>query len=349
MKVSIMGASGFVGGELLRLLLRHPSVEIANISSREYAGEFIHRAHPHLRGVSNLQFISYDLERIVSNSDLVFTSLPLKASLDAVPRLASAGVKVIDMSPAYRLPKAEDFQLHYSMVHPDQQLLSHFAYGLPELYRASIASSNLVANPGCMALTSILALAPFTELMDDEAGLIIDAKVGSSGSGSKPSPAGMHAIRYGTVRPYKLGNHRHGSEVRTFLRSRDKGRVDVLFSAHAVNMVRGILVTLYITAKEPIAAKDVWQRLRGAYGNEHFIRLVKDKLGSFKLPDPKLSIGSNFCDIGFELEPDGKHLMVVAALDNLMKGAAGNAVQCLNVMGGYPESSGLDLVPVFPV
>jgi N-acetyl-gamma-glutamyl-phosphate/LysW-gamma-L-alpha-aminoadipyl-6-phosphate reductase len=306
-------------------------------------------AHPHLRGISNLQFISYDLEKVVTNSDLVFASLPLKASLEAIPRLVSAGVKVIDMSPAYRLPKAEDFQIHYNMVHPDQRLLSRFVYGLPELYRSSISSSNLVANPGCMALTSILALAPFVELLDNQASLIVDAKVGSSGSGSKPSPAGMHAIRYGTIRPYKLGNHRHGSEVKTFLRSHDKEGVGVLFSAHAVNMVRGILVTQYITTSVPISAKDVWQRLRGLYGQEHFIRLIKGRLGSFKLPDPKLSIGSNFCDIGFELDPDGRHLLVVAALDNLMKGAAGNAVQCLNVMQGYPESTALDLVPVFPV
>ncbi len=349
MKIGILGASGFVGGELLRLLLRHPSVEVTYISSREYAGEFVHRAHPHLRGISNLQFMPYDLEKIASSSDLVFTSLPLKASLEAIPRLVSAGVKVIDMSPAYRLPRAEDFQLHYGMVHPDQQLLSRFAYGLPELYRGSIASSNLVANPGCTALTSILALAPFVDLIDDHGSLIVDAKVGSSGSGSKPSPAGMHAIRYGTVRPYRLGNHRHGSEVRAYLRSRGREGVGVTFSAHAVNMVRGILVTQYITAKEPVTPKDVWQRLRGIYGNEHFIRLVKDKLGNFKLPDPKLCVGSNFCDIGFELEPDGKQLIVVAALDNLMKGAAGNAVQCLNVMQGYPESAGLDLVPIFPV
>jgi N-acetyl-gamma-glutamyl-phosphate/LysW-gamma-L-alpha-aminoadipyl-6-phosphate reductase len=349
MKVGVLGASGFVGGELLRILLRHPSVEVTNISSREYAGEFVHRAHPHLRGVSNLQFISYDLEKVVGASDLVFTSLPLKASLDSIPRLVAAGVKVIDMSPAYRLPKAEDFQLHYNMVHPDQQLLSRFAYGLPELYRSAIASSNLVANPGCSALTAILALAPFAEIIEPHSDIIVDAKVGSSGSGSKPSPAGMHAVRYGTIRPYKLGNHRHGSEVKAFLRSRGKEGVGVLFSAHAVNMVRGILVTEYITTSSPIIIKDVWQRLRGMYGQEHFIRLVRDKMGNFKLPDPKISIGSNFCDIGFELDPDGRHLMVVAALDNLVKGAAGNAVQCMNIMQGYPESTALDLIPIFPV
>ncbi len=349
MRVGVLGASGFVGGELLRLLLRHPSVEVTIISSREYAGEFVHRAHPHLRGVSSLQFTPYDLEKVVDASDLVFASLPLKASLDAIPRLVAGGVKVIDMSPAYRLPKAEDFQLHYNMVHPDQLLLSRFAYGLPELYRSAIASSNLVANPGCSALTSILATAPFVELIEPNSDLVVDAKVGSSGSGSKPSLGGMHAVRYGTIRPYKLGNHRHGSEVRTFLRSCGNEGVNVLFSAHAVDMVRGILVTEYIATNTSITAKDVWQRLRGKYGQEHFIRLVKDKVGSFKLPDPKISIGSNFCDIGFELDPDGRHLMVVAALDNLMKGAAGNAVQCMNVMQGYPESTALDLIPIFPV
>jgi N-acetyl-gamma-glutamyl-phosphate/LysW-gamma-L-alpha-aminoadipyl-6-phosphate reductase len=349
MKVGVLGASGFVGGELLRLLLRHPSVEVTTISSREYAGEFVHRAHPHLRGVSNLQFTPFDLEKVIGSSDLVFVCLPLRASLDAVPRLMSAGVKVIDMSPAYRLPRAEDFQPHYNFVHPDHQLLTRAVYGLPELYRSSIASASLVANPGCMALASILALAPFAEVLDDKAGLIVDAKVGSSGSGSKPSVVGMHAMRYGTVRPYKLGNHRHGSEVRAFLRSCGKEQVSILFSAHAVNMVRGILITLYVTAGVPIATKDVWRRLRGLYGQEHFIRLIRDKQGSFKLPDPKLSVGSNFCDIGFELDADGRHLMVVAALDNLMKGASGNAVQCLNVMQGYPENTALDLVPVFPV
>ena len=331
------------------MLLKHPSVEVTSISSREYAGEFVHRAHPHLRGVSNLQFIPYDLEKIVGNSDLVFTSLPFKASLDAVPKLTSSGVRIIDMSPAYRLPRAEDFQLHYKTVHPDQQLLSRFTYGLPELFREAISTSTLVANPGCMALTSILALAPFVDLLDEGGCLIVDAKVGSSGSGSKPSPTGMHAVRYGTIRPYRLGNHRHGSEVLAFLRSKNKASVDVLLSAHAVNMVRGILVTLYISCREPITAKDAWQRLRSAYGNEHFIRLIKDKLGNFKLPDPKLSIGSNFCDIGFEIGADGRHLMVVAALDNLMKGAAGNAVQCLNVMYGFPESTSLDMAPIYPV
>jgi N-acetyl-gamma-glutamyl-phosphate/LysW-gamma-L-alpha-aminoadipyl-6-phosphate reductase len=349
LRVGILGASGFVGGELLRLLLRHPSVEVTSVASREYAGEFIHRAHPNLRGISDLQFVPYDLEKVVAASDLVFTSLPFKASLDAVPRLASAGVKVIDMSPAFRLPQAEDFQRHYGVIHPDQALLSRFAYGLPELYRQKIAGCSLTANPGCMALTSLIALAPFADLLDDGSDLIIDAKVGSSGSGSKPSPSGMHAVRFGTVRPYRLGGHRHGSEVSAFLRSRGKAEVDVLFSAHAVNMVRGILVTIYATAKEPLNPKDAWQRLRGAYGAEPFVRLVKDKLGSFKLPDPKLSVGSNYCDVGFELLTNSKRLILVASLDNLVKGAAGNAVQCLNVMEGFPEKAGLDLIPIYPV
>jgi N-acetyl-gamma-glutamyl-phosphate/LysW-gamma-L-alpha-aminoadipyl-6-phosphate reductase len=349
MNVSVLGGSGFAAGELLRILLRHQHVSIRMVASRGHAGEFLHSVHPHLRGVTQLAFSENDIEKVVAGSDFVFSALPFKASLEAVPRLVEAGVSVVDLSAAYRLPLASDYEAHYGGTHPQPDLLKRFVYGLPEVNRSNIKEAKFVANPGCTAIAAILALNPFLEDLDERDYVIVDAKVGSSGSGSKPGPQNMHAVRYGVVRPYSLGWHRHSSEVLSFARNRGKDGLKTLFSSHGVNMARGILTTLYLTLSMTMTTKEVWQHFRKAYSGEPFIRLIKDKSGAFRAPDPKLDVGSNFCDLGFELQPDGRHLVVVAALDNLVKGAAGNAVQCMNLMESLPEAEGLNLIPVYPV
>jgi N-acetyl-gamma-glutamyl-phosphate/LysW-gamma-L-alpha-aminoadipyl-6-phosphate reductase len=347
-KVGIIGASGFVGGELIRLLSKHSHCEIACVVSREHAGQYVHKVHPHLRGIIDLRFTNYDLEKVISSSDFVFTSIPLKASIEAMPRLVEAGLKVVDLSPAFRLPTPMDYVEHYGAIHPDEGLLRKFIYGLPELNRDEIRASSMVANPGCMATAAILAIAPFVHVLEESGDVIIDAKIGSSGSGSKPSPYNVHAVRYGVVRPYKLGSHRHAAEVMAFLHKRNARDHEVLFSAHAVNMVRGISATVYLKTYEPLEQIEAWKLLRSAYDSEMFVRLVKDKTGGFRLPDPKLTVGSNYCDLGFELRPNGKRLILVSAMDNLVKGAAGNAIQCFNIMNGFRESEGVDMPPIYP-
>jgi [amino group carrier protein]-6-phospho-L-2-aminoadipate/5-phospho-L-glutamate reductase len=348
MRVGIWGGSGFVGGELLRILLRHPDVEVTYVASKEHEGEYIHRVHPHLRGISGLVFGAYDAGIASSKCDALFVAVPFKQALQDVPRIVSSGIRLVDLSPAYRLRNPDDYLPHYKIVHPQPTVLADFVYGLPEVNRNEIKGSTKIANPGCLATAALLAVKGFVETMEQTGELIIDAKVGSSGSGSKASPLNTHAVRYGVVRAYKLGNHRHSIEISSYLCNHHLEHVHVSFSAHGVNMVRGILVTAYLTLKEPLSEGEVWKILRQTFAEEPFIRFIKDRSGGFRLPDPKLTLGSNFCDIGFELLPDGRHLILVSALDNLVKGAAGNAVQCFNLMNGIKEDTGLNLIPIYP-
>ncbi|WP_309493445.1 N-acetyl-gamma-glutamyl-phosphate reductase [Candidatus Hecatella orcuttiae] len=351
LRVGVIGGSGYTGGELLRLLLGHPQVEIAQTTSREYGGEYVFRVHPNLRGLTSLQFAKPDLEKTVKECDLVFTATPHGVSSKLVPRLLEAGLKVIDLSADFRLKNPEGYPQWYGWSHPHPELLQKAVYGVPELHRSDIGKAQLVACPGCMAVASILALAPAAkERLFEEDKVVVDVKIGSSGAGAKPSRSTHHAERAGVIRPYKPTGHRHTAEIEQELNwVAGSGAVKISMSAHAVNVVRGILATAHLFLKEKIGLAEVWKAYRGFYQNEPFIRLVRDKKGLYKLPDPKTVIGSNFCDIGFDLDKHVNRLVVLGAIDNLMKGAAGIAVQNLNLMMGWDERTGLLPPALYPV
>lgn len=352
MNVGVMGASGYAGGELLRLLLGHEKVNLTFATSRRYAGEYVFRVHPNLRATTELQFVDNDPSKLSGRADLVFAALPHGESLKHIPALISTGVKIVDLSADFRLRDPGDYERWYGYKHPAPELLQKFVYAVPELNKDEISRTSLASSPGCMAITSILALAPLLKQRSvriDKKHLVVDAKIASSGAGGKPSLATHFSERYGVVRPYKASGHRHTGEIEQTLTQAAGEKVTVSMSAHAVNQVRGILCTCHVFYDGELQNSDVWKMYRSLYSGQPFVRMVRDKKGPFRLPDPKVVIGSNYCDVGFEIDAWGHRIVALGAIDNLIKGAAGNAVQVMNVMLGFDERQGLNEIPLHPV
>ena len=350
MKVGVVGASGYVGGEILRLLVSHPNAEISMVTSRQYVGEYISRIQPGLKGFTDLTFSELDYDKLTDKCDLVFTAVPHGTAVDIVKALYDRGMKVIDLSADYRLHNPADYDKWYGWQHPHPELLAKSVFGVPELHREEIKKSQLVSCPGCMAVTSILGLYPLIKknLVDTEH-IIVDSKIGSSGAGAGTVSGTHHAMRSGVIRPYKPTKHRHTGEIEQELSLAAGNKIKVSMSPHAVDIVRGILCTNHVFLKQPLSEMDLWKIYREQYQNEKFIRLIRDKKGFYKFPDPKFVVGSNFCDVGFDIDEDNNRVVVLSASDNLMKGAAGSAIQNMNVMAGFNEMDGIAQTPLTPV
>jgi N-acetyl-gamma-glutamyl-phosphate/LysW-gamma-L-alpha-aminoadipyl-6-phosphate reductase len=349
-RIGIVGGTGYVGGELLRILLLHPKAEVTMVTSRQSAGEYVFNVHPNLRGLTQLKFVPQDIAELQKNCDYVFTATPHGSSQNLVPKLLDTGLKVIDMAADFRLKNPADYETYYGWKHEHPELLKEAAYGLPELHREEIKKARLIGCPGCMATATILALVPIVKAgLVDKNHIVADLKVGSSGGGTKPTPASHHPERAGGVRPYQVVGHRHLGEVEQEANAVSDTPVKISFTPHAVNMVRGILVTIHAFTSKPVEAKDVWRALRGMYGSEPFIRLVKYQKGCYQLPDPKVTQGTNFCDVGFEIDPHTNRLIMFSAIDNMVKGASGQGVQCLNLMLGIDEQTGLKSTGFHPM
>ncbi len=349
-RVSVVGGSGYVGGELLRILLTHPSCELQTITSARYSGQPVYRIHPNLRGRSTLRFEQFDLETVTSKSEIVFTALPHGKTVQLVSQLLDRGVRVIDLAADFRLKNQASYEKYYGFEHNRPDLLEKAVYGLPEQHRSSIKDANLVAVPGCIATSAILGLAPIlaAALVDTER-IVVDSKIGSSGAGVSPTIATHHSERSGGVRPYKATGHRHIAEMEQELSGVSKIPVRIAFTPHAVNMVRGILTTIHTFTEQDLADRDVWKAYRAYYEGEPFIRMVSDRKGLYGLPNPKVTVGTNYCDLGFELDQHVQRIVIFTALDNLIKGAAGQAVQCFNIMTGLDEYSGLNSLALHPL
>ena len=342
MKVGIMGASGYAGGELLRLLIPHPEADVEIATSSRFTGEFVYTVHPNLRGFTKIKFTPPSVSEMAERCDLVFLATPHGASKDIVHSFQEAGVKVIDLSADFRLKDPSAYPTWYGWEHPHPELLGRAVFGLPELHRDEIRGADLVACSGCMAGASILALAPLVRAgFVEEGRIVIDAKIGSTGGGTDPSPASHHPERFGALRPYNAVGHRHIAEIEQELSLASGVEVRVGFTPHAVNMARGILTTSHLWLRRPLEDRDIWATYRDLYRDEPFIRFVKSRKGLHQLPDPKVVVGTNLCDIGFELDGHIERLVVFSAIDNLVKGAAGQAVQCFNVVTGLEETTGL--------
>jgi len=351
-KAAVLAASGYIGGELVRLLLQHPKVQLTMATSRRYADEYLFRVHPNLRGVTDMKFTAYDQSKVTESADVVFAALPHGESVKFMPGLAATGIRIVDLSADFRLRDKEQYKRWYGYEHPSPDLLEKFVYSVPELNRNEVKGARLVASPGCMAITSILAMAPlFKEksLGIDHEKIVVDAKIGSSGAGGKPSTATHFSERFNVVRPYAPAGHRHSAEIEQVMSQVSGESVKVSMSAHAVNMVRGILCTCHMFTDAEVKPIDVWKAYRSTYSGSYFIRMVRDKQGPFRLPDPKVVIGSNFCDLGFEVEERTGRIVALGAIDNLIKGAAGNAIQSMNLMLGLDEKTGLTQAPLHPV
>lgn len=338
--VSIVGGSGYTGGELLRLLLFHPEVTVRQVTSERFAGKFVQSAHPNLRKVTQLKFCTVsELEPC----DVLFLCLPHGQSMGRVDEFGGLAPKIIDLSADFRIKDTNLYERYYGREHEKPELLDSFAYGLPERFRDDIWESERVACPGCNATATILALAPLYDrnLIDSA---VVEVKAGSSEGGNAASDASHHPERSGAVRSYKPTGHRHVAEMMQALPG-----VAIHFSATSIEMVRGILATCHVFLKSDVVEKDVWKTFREAYADEPFVRIVKERSGIYRYPEPKLLSGTNFCDIGFEREVGTNRLVVISAIDNLMKGAAGQAVQNFNIMLGYPETTSLEFPGLHPI
>ncbi len=339
--VGIVGGSGFTGGELLRLLHTHPQAQVTQITSRSEMGKYVYHMHPNMRGASDLKFIHPDA---LQACDVLFLCLPHKTASRHIDDYTALAPVIVDLSADFRLNNADVYQQWYGEAHPAPDWLGKFVYGLPEANRALLTDAQYASGVGCNATALNLALMPLAN-----AGLLASASaqvsVGSSESGATANAASHHPIRSGAVRAYKPTNHRHLAEVQQVIGT----DAAVQFSVTGIEMIRGVHVLAHCTLTEPVDEKVIWKTYRGAYKAEPFIRFVKNKTGFHRLPEPRIVAGTNYCDIGFELdEADPTHLVVVAALDNLVKGAAGSAVQSMNIMLGFNETDGLQFTGVYP-
>jgi len=321
--------------------VQHPHVKVVAVSSQTYKKKTIARVHPNLRGVPLDRFIDPD---DIPEVDVLFAALPHGVLMNQIDRLKSIAEKLIDLSADFRLTNPVKYDNWYGLVHPRPALLSEFAYGMPEVHREEIREARYVSVPGCTATAAILPLKPLVNAFDVKL-VVVDAKVGSSAGGASVSPASHHPERSGVVRCYKPSRHRHIAEMVQEL-GLQEGSLN--FSPHAVEMVRGILATCHVFIEGDFTEQDVWQVYLKAYRDEPFIRLIKERAGIYRFPEPKLVAGTNYCDIGFEKDPLTGRLVVMAAIDNLMKGAAGQAVQCLNLMCDFPEDTGLQALALHP-
>jgi N-acetyl-gamma-glutamyl-phosphate/LysW-gamma-L-alpha-aminoadipyl-6-phosphate reductase len=343
-RASIVGASGYAGGELLRLLLAHPEIEVAQITSETYASQYAYFVHPNLRGHTDLRFVRLaDLEPC----DLLFLGLPHAEAMDRIDDLADLAGRIIDLSGDFRLRNPADYPRWYEREHPAPEWLERFVYGLPELHRAELTGARFASGTGCNATVTILALWPlFRRGLVRET--VVEVKVGSSEGGNKASPASHHPERANVVRTYAPAGHRHIAEMIQEL-GLDPAQPRFHFSVTSVGIVRGALATCHCLLHEDLEERDAWRMYREDYGDEPFVRLVRASRGIHRYPEPKILSGSNYCDVGFVADPHARRLIVIGAIDNLMKGAAGNAVQTMNVMFGWPERLGLEFAGLHPV
>jgi len=344
--VSIVGASGYTGGETLRLLLGHPQVKVSQVTSESNAGKYVHSVHPNLRKRTDLKFVaSADLKK----ADLLFLCLPHGMTMGRIAEFLQLGERIIDLSSDFRLRSAADYPVWYEHEHSKPEFLQKAVYGIPELHREAIRGAQLVTGAGCLATTAILGLYPlFKSGIADAQNVFIEGKVGSSAAGNKSSLASHHPERSGSLRSFQPTRHRHTAEIQQEL-TFDGVTPRIHFSATATDAVRGILSTAHVLLKDRLEEKDIWKIYRKEYGSEPFIRIVKEKAGIYRYPEPKLLAGSNYCDVGFELDVVENRLVVLSALDNLMKGAAGNGVQAMNVMHGWEETTALEFSGLHPV
>jgi LysW-gamma-L-alpha-aminoadipyl-6-phosphate/LysW-L-glutamyl-5-phosphate reductase len=343
MKVSIVGASGYTGGELLRLLLFHPHVEISQVTSESHAGEYIHHQHPNLRKRTQLQFTSRDS---LEACDVLFLALPHGEAQKHIDKYLSLAPKIIDLSADFRLKDAALYKKWYGEDHKAPQYLGKFVYGLPELQRDAMKTASTISGVGCNATVSNLALLPLVKanLIDLDKPIVVDVKTGSSEGGASVNAGSHHPEKSHSVRAYAPTGHRHTAEV-----IQELGLGNVHLSMTAVDLVRGVLGAAHVFVKPGTTEKDLWKAFRAAYNNEPFVRIVKDKTGIHRVPDPKILSGSNYVDVGFDLDPETGHVVSLAAIDNLMKGASGSAVQAMNIVCGFEETAGLEFPGLHPI
>jgi N-acetyl-gamma-glutamyl-phosphate reductase len=343
MKISICGATGYTGEELLRILASHPQAEVVHITSENQTGADINSVYPHFGHIYHQMLTSMEqLDVVAKDSDVVFIALPHGHAMDAVKTITGHGKKVIDLGADYRFADTSVYEKWYKVPHTHKD--SNAVYGLTELFREKVKQAKILANPGCYTTASILALTPLVKngLVATDS-IIVDAKSGISGAGRGLNQTYHYAEATENLKAYNIGGHRHTPEIEQALSEFASNEVVINFTPHLIPMVRGILATCYANLKPGVSAEQVDDAFVSHYDSEYFIRL----LGRGGYPATKNTRGSNFCDIGWHVDKRTGRVIVVSALDNLVKGAAGQAVQNMNVMFGMDERTGLTQVPLY--
>ncbi|PIE73243.1 MAG: N-acetyl-gamma-glutamyl-phosphate reductase [Deltaproteobacteria bacterium] len=345
LKVGIVGASGYTGAELARILSNHEMVDLCVATSRQYAGKPLAEVFPSLRGKTDVVCENLSVDELVDRADFFFTAVPHKTAMDIVPDLLAAGKRVVDLSADFRIRDKAVYEKWYQ-PHSAGDLLEKAVYGLPELYRESIKTAYLLANPGCYPTSIILGLAPLLEADCLQVKTIIaDSKSGTTGAGRAAQTGTLFCEVHDGFRPYKVGRvHRHIPEIEQELSVLAHEEVHLSFTPHLLPIARGILSTIYADLKRECTEGEVAELYRDFYGNETFVRLLEEG----RLPATQYVRGSNYCDIGVKIDPFSGRIIVMSAIDNIMKGAAGQAVQNMNLMCGFAEEAGLGMAPVFP-
>jgi len=343
---SIAGGSGYGGGELIRLLSAHPHVEIGQITSESHAGDFVHSVHPNLRPAGGRQPQRFTSMSELAPCDVLFLALPHGETQRRIAQLASITPRIIDLSADFRISDPDLYRRTYGSDHAASEFLPRFAYGLPEINREAIREARFVSGVGCNATAANLALLPLAKagLLRTDVPIVVDVKAGSSEGGATHSAASHHPERAGAVRSFAPTGHRHEAEVRQVL-----GRQDVYLSVTSIELVRGVLATAHAWVSPGLSDKALWRAYRSAYGQEPFVRIVHERGGIYRHPEPKLLAGTNLADVGWDLDTVTGRLVALAAIDNLGKGAGGSAVQCMNLMFGWDETSGLEFTGIHPV
>ena len=351
-RASIVGGSGYGGGELLRLLLQHPHVTVSQVTSESQAGNYVHGVHPNLRPAgkasppSTLGPLRFTTIAELEPCEVLFLALPHGEAQRRIEYFTSLAPTLVDLSADFRLADAEVYHKRYGEPHSAPGWLDRFVYGLPEIRREALRTARYASGVGCNATASILALLPAARagLLRSDRPIIVDIKAGSSEGGASPSPASHHPERSGAVRSFAPTGHRHEAEVVQAL-----GRSDIYLSVTSIELVRGVLATAHAWVEPGLTDKDLWRVYRATYGAEPFVRIVHERSGIYRHPEPKLVAGANLADVGWELDPATGRFVALAAIDNLGKGAAGSAVQCLNFMMGWDETAGLAFTGLHPI
>ncbi|MBJ7982696.1 MULTISPECIES: N-acetyl-gamma-glutamyl-phosphate reductase [Bacillus] len=345
MKVAIIGATGYGGIELIRLLEQHPYFSIASLHSFSQVGECITNVYPHFRNVLVHTLQEIDVKAMEKEAKIVFLATPAGVSAELTPKLLAVGLKVIDLSGDYRMIDPSSYELWYKRPAAQEEILKKAVYGLSEWKRSEIQNADLIANPGCFATAALLAIAPLVRSgMIEEDSIIIDAKSGVSGAGKTPTTMTHFPELYDNLHIYKVNQHQHVPEIEQMLVEWNDKAKPITFNAHLIPISRGIMVTLYAKVKQEIKMQQLQTLYEETYHNSAFVRIRSQ--GEF--PSPKEVRGSNYCDIGMAYDERTERITVVSVIDNMMKGAAGQAVQNANLLAGLEETTGLQHMPLYP-
>ena len=343
-RVGIIGATGYTGVELLRLLLHHPQVEVAALTSQKYAGMPIDQVFPSLTNHLPLKCEELNVEQISKKTDFVFTAVPHKTAMEVVPLFHRQGKKIVDLSADFRFRNAAVYEKWYQK-HTSADLLPESVYGLPELHREEIRNARIVGNPGCYPTGALIGLSPLVKKgMISVDHIVVDSKSGVSGAGRDVVLESLFCEVNEGVKAYKIFAHRHTPEIDQELSRLAQKEMNVTFVPHLIPMDRGILSTLYVRLTKKMKTEELLHAIEDFYQGEPFIRTYPKG----KLPSTKDVRGSNFCGIGVTVSESDHRAVIVTAIDNLVKGASGEAVQNMNIMLGFPETMGLDVLPLYP-